>query len=91
MAGSGASYRRSRSAGLSRALRGIDSVVVEIRCRAYCEARQRAGVLEDRSVRLLRESGLAGRLDRPGSCVVPMGPAGTGSDLAPRLSGWPIC
>jgi p-hydroxybenzoate 3-monooxygenase len=48
------------------ALRGIDSVVVEFRGRAYCEARQRAGVLEHGSVRLLRESGLAGRLDRQG-------------------------
>src|ERR1700740_3468951 len=48
------------------ALRGIDSVVVEIRSRAYCEARQRAGLLEDGSVRLLREAGLAGRLDREG-------------------------
>jgi p-hydroxybenzoate 3-monooxygenase len=48
------------------ALRGIDSVVVEIRSREYCEARQRAGVLEDGSVRLLREAGLAGRLDREG-------------------------
>ena len=48
------------------AQRGIDSVVVEIRSRAYCEARQRAGVLEDGSVRLLREAGLAGRLDREG-------------------------
>jgi p-hydroxybenzoate 3-monooxygenase len=48
------------------ALRGIDSVVVENRSRAYCEARQRAGILEDGSVRLLRESGLAGRLDREG-------------------------
>src|SRR6266487_6562579 len=48
------------------ALRGIDSVVVEIRSRAYCEARQRAGVLEDGTVKLLRESGLAGRLDREG-------------------------
>jgi len=48
------------------ALRGIDSVVVEIRSRAYCEARQRAGVLEDGTVRLLREVGLAGRLDAEG-------------------------
>jgi p-hydroxybenzoate 3-monooxygenase len=48
------------------ALRGIDSVVVEIRSRAYCEARQRAGVLEEGSVRLLREAGLAERLDREG-------------------------
>ncbi|MBO0775024.1 MAG: 4-hydroxybenzoate 3-monooxygenase [Actinobacteria bacterium] len=48
------------------ALRGIDSVVVETRSRAYCEARQRAGVLEDGAVRLLREAGLGGRLDREG-------------------------
>ena len=48
------------------AQRGIDSVVVEIRSRGYCEARQRAGVLEDGSVRLLREVGLAGRLDAEG-------------------------
>ena len=48
------------------ALRGIESVTVEIRSRAYCEARQRAGVLEDSSVRLLREAGLADRLDREG-------------------------
>src|SRR6202167_738004 len=48
------------------ALRGIDSVVIEIRSRAHCEARQRAGVLEDGSVALLREAGLAGRLERLG-------------------------
>jgi p-hydroxybenzoate 3-monooxygenase len=48
------------------ALRGIESVIVEIRSREYCEARQRAGVLEDGSVTLLREAGLAGRLDRHG-------------------------
>jgi p-hydroxybenzoate 3-monooxygenase len=48
------------------ALRGIDSVVVELRSRAYCEARQRAGVLEQGSVDLLRAAGLAARLDREG-------------------------
>jgi p-hydroxybenzoate 3-monooxygenase len=48
------------------ALRGIDSVLIEARSRAYCEARQRAGVLEDGSVRLLRAAGLGGRLDREG-------------------------
>jgi p-hydroxybenzoate 3-monooxygenase len=48
------------------ALRGIESVVVETRSRAYCEARQRAGILEDGAVRLLREAGLADRLDREG-------------------------
>ncbi len=47
-------------------LRGIDSVLIEIRSREYCEARQRAGVLEDGSVTLLREAGLADRLDRQG-------------------------
>jgi p-hydroxybenzoate 3-monooxygenase len=48
------------------ALHGVDSVVVETRSRAYCEARQRAGLLEDGTVRLLRAAGLAGRLDREG-------------------------
>jgi len=48
------------------ARRGIDSVLIEIRSREYCEARQRAGVLEDGSVALLREAGLADRLDRQG-------------------------
>jgi p-hydroxybenzoate 3-monooxygenase len=48
------------------ALRGIDSLVVETRSRAYCEARQRAGVLEDGSVKLLCEAGLGERLGREG-------------------------
>jgi len=48
------------------ALRGVESIVVETRSRAYCEARQRAGVLEAGSVRTLREAGLAERLDRQG-------------------------
>ncbi len=48
------------------AQRGIDSVLVENRSRAYCEARQRAGVLEAGSVALLREAGLAARLDAEG-------------------------
>jgi p-hydroxybenzoate 3-monooxygenase len=48
------------------ALRGIDTVLVEKRTRQYCEARQRAGVLEDGSVALLREAGLADRLDQQG-------------------------
>ncbi len=48
------------------ALRGIESVVVETRSRAYCEARQRAGVLESGSVQVLREAGLAARLDATG-------------------------
>ncbi len=46
--------------------RGIESIVVEIRSRAYCEARQRAGVLEHGSVELLRAAGFADRLDREG-------------------------
>jgi p-hydroxybenzoate 3-monooxygenase len=48
------------------AQRGIDSVVVENRSRAYCEARQRAGLLEDGTVRLLREADLSQRLDTEG-------------------------
>ena len=48
------------------ALRGVDSVLVELRSREYCEARQRAGVLEDGSVALLRDAGVAGLLDQQG-------------------------
>jgi p-hydroxybenzoate 3-monooxygenase len=48
------------------ARRGIESVVVEIRSRAHCEARQRAGLLEDGTVKLLREADLAQRLDTEG-------------------------
>ena len=45
---------------------GIDSVVLEARSRTYVEQRVRAGVLEHPTVELLREVGLAERLDREG-------------------------
>src|SRR6266508_4417902 len=45
---------------------GIDSVVLENRSRGYIEQRVRAGVLEQNTVDLLRENGLAQRLDREG-------------------------
>ena len=45
-------------------LRGIESIVLENRSREYVEQRVRAGVLEDATVRLFRETGLAERLDR---------------------------
>jgi p-hydroxybenzoate 3-monooxygenase len=48
------------------ALRGISSVVVESRSREYCEARQRAGLLEAGTVELLRAAGLGKRLDAEG-------------------------
>jgi p-hydroxybenzoate 3-monooxygenase len=48
------------------ALGGIDSLCVENRSRAYCEARQRAGMLEATTVDLLRAVGLGERLDREG-------------------------
>jgi p-hydroxybenzoate 3-monooxygenase len=47
-------------------LRGIDSVVLELRSREYVEERVRAGVLEQRTVDLLTESGVADRLHREG-------------------------
>ena len=47
-------------------LAGVDSVCVESRSRAYCEARQRAGMLEGTTVELLRAVGLGGRLDVEG-------------------------
>ena len=45
---------------------GIESVVLEARSRAYVEQRVRAGVLEHPTAELLREVGLAERLDRHG-------------------------
>src|SRR3954462_5939524 len=47
-------------------LRGIDSVVLESRDRAYVEKRQRAGMLEQGTVDVLRSSGVGARLDREG-------------------------
>jgi p-hydroxybenzoate 3-monooxygenase len=51
---------------LGRLLRlsGIDSVVLELRSREYIENRVRAGVLEHQSVDILREAGVAERLER---------------------------
>jgi p-hydroxybenzoate 3-monooxygenase len=45
-------------------LRGIESVVLERQTREHVERRIRAGVLEHGTVNMLREVGLAGRLDR---------------------------
>jgi p-hydroxybenzoate 3-monooxygenase len=45
---------------------GIASVVLERRSRAHVEQRVRAGVLEQGTVDLLRESGLGERMDREG-------------------------
>lgn len=47
-------------------LQGIDSVVLESRDRDYVEHRQRAGMLEQGTTDVLRESGAGGRLDREG-------------------------
>ena len=47
-------------------LHGIRSIVLEARSRAHCEERVRAGVLEHTSVDMLRQAGLAERLDREG-------------------------
>ncbi len=47
-------------------LQGVDSVVVESKSRAYCESRIRAGVLEHGTVGMLREAGVAERLEREG-------------------------
>ncbi len=45
---------------------GISSVILENRSREYIEARVRAGLLEQNTVDLLRELGLADRLDSEG-------------------------
>jgi len=47
-------------------LQGIDSVILEARTRDYVEARVRAGVLEQGTVGLLEEAGVAERLHRDG-------------------------
>ncbi|WP_428665987.1 4-hydroxybenzoate 3-monooxygenase [Reyranella sp.] len=47
-------------------LHDIDSVIVEARTRDYVEARVRAGVLEQGTVGLLEEAGVAERLHRDG-------------------------
>ncbi len=47
-------------------LRGVESVVIEARSREYVEGRVRAGVLEQRTVDLLTEAGVAERLHREG-------------------------
>ncbi|MBY8869588.1 4-hydroxybenzoate 3-monooxygenase [Streptomyces sennicomposti] len=53
---------------LARLLRdaGIDSVVLESRDRAYVEQRQRAGILEQGTVDVLRAAGAGERMDREG-------------------------
>ncbi len=47
-------------------LEGIDSVVIERRSKAYVLSRIRAGVLEEGTVKLLRDLGLGERMDREG-------------------------
>ncbi|MGW1268286.1 4-hydroxybenzoate 3-monooxygenase [Streptomyces sp. NPDC002491] len=45
---------------------GVDSVVLESRDRAYVEQRQRAGILEQSTVDVLRAAGAGERMDREG-------------------------
>ncbi len=47
-------------------LQGIESIVLEIRSREYCENRIRAGVLEHDTAELLVQSGVGERLKREG-------------------------
>ncbi len=46
--------------------RGIDSIVLELRSRQYCETRVRAGVLEQGTAELLRAIGVGERMAREG-------------------------
>ena len=48
-------------------LRGIESVIVEARSRETLETEVRAGVLEQNTVDLLRETGVGDRMDREGA------------------------
>ncbi len=45
---------------------GIDSIVIENRSRAYCEARIRAGLLEQGSIDMLGEAGVGARMHKEG-------------------------
>ena len=47
-------------------LYGVNSIVLELRSRRHCEERIRAGVLEQGTADLLRQSGLGARLDKEG-------------------------
>jgi p-hydroxybenzoate 3-monooxygenase len=47
-------------------LAGIESIIVESRSRAYCEARVRAGLMEDWVTKLLVETGVGARMQREG-------------------------
>jgi p-hydroxybenzoate 3-monooxygenase len=47
-------------------LAGIESVIVETRSRSHIEERIRAGVLEQETVDVLRETGVGARMDREG-------------------------
>ncbi|HSP24696.1 MAG TPA: 4-hydroxybenzoate 3-monooxygenase, partial [Saliniramus sp.] len=47
-------------------LAGIESIIVEARSRSHIEERIRAGVLEQETVDVLRETGLSARMDREG-------------------------
>src|ERR1700759_132859 len=57
-------------AGLTLALilkkSGIDCIVLENQSRDYCESRVRAGLLEQNTVDLFNELGVADRLNREG-------------------------
>src|SRR5687768_2060634 len=48
-------------------LQGIESVVLELRSRREVETTVRAGVLEDATAELLRETGVGERMDREGA------------------------
>jgi p-hydroxybenzoate 3-monooxygenase len=45
---------------------GIRSIIIENRSRAYCEARVRAGLMEDWVTKLLSETGVGARMQREG-------------------------
>ncbi len=57
-------------AGLTLALllkkQGVNCIVLENQSRAYCESRVRAGLLEQNTVDLFNELGIAGRLNKEG-------------------------
>ena len=75
-------------------LRGIESIVVERRTREYVEQRVRAGLLEQGTVELLREAGVADRLDREGLVHEGFGLRFDGGQHRlpfTELTGWTTC
>ncbi len=68
---------------------GIDSVVLESRDRAYVEHRQRAGILEQGTVDVLREAGAGERMDTRACATTGSNSGSTAPGIASTSPGSP--